>query len=197
MSPLNLGHSWEILRCLTADQEALRTRLAGIAAPGWSFEERQEQFKALLPAFTAHLRAEEEILLSRALEIEECRVTAMAALEEHEMADMMADRASHSAHVEQLEARLRVLSELVEQHAIRSEKNLYPMLRMRLSMAEREEMGMRYREVKDRNELAPVFQIPARASLLESQTGRIGYVIAWLLGVPVWVLLLVFLVRGH
>jgi hypothetical protein len=30
-----------------------------------------------------------------------------------------------------------------------------------------------------------------------NEQGRIGYVIAWLLGVPFWVLLLIFLVRGH
>lgn len=56
---------------------------------------------------------------------------------------------------------------------------------------------MRYREAKTHNELAPVFQMPVRETLLENQTGRIGYVIAWLLGVPAWVLLLIFLVRGH
>jgi hypothetical protein len=29
------------------------------------------------------------------------------------------------------------------------------------------------------------------------ETGRIGYLIAWLLGVPAWLLFMVFLVRGH
>jgi hypothetical protein len=33
--------------------------------------------------------------------------------------------------------------------------------------------------------------------VLASQNGRIGYLIAWLLGVPVSVLVIIFLLRGH
>lgn len=32
---------------------------------------------------------------------------------------------------------------------------------------------------------------------IRNESGRIGYIIAWLLGVPASVLFLVFLVRGH
>jgi hemerythrin superfamily protein len=197
MNALSSGHSWEILRCLVADQDAFRVRLADLAVPELTFEERQGELNALLPTFIAHIRAEEEILLSRALEFDETRVTAMAALEEHEITEALFEKAKQSAHPEQLQARVKVLTDLVVQHALRSEKELYPMLRSHIGVTEREEMGMRYRESKDRNELAPVFQMPVREGLLENQTGRIGYVIAWMLGVPVWVLLLVFMVRGH
>ncbi|MGZ3721418.1 MAG: hypothetical protein ACXVA9_00725 [Bdellovibrionales bacterium] len=34
-------------------------------------------------------------------------------------------------------------------------------------------------------------------SILKDETGRIGYLIAWLLGVPVSVLFVIFLIRGH
>jgi len=192
-----MGHSWEILRCLAADRGALRARLAAAAAAGLNFEERREQCKVLLPFITAQLRVEEETLLCRALEIENCRVSAMAALEEHELIGVMVDRANHSAHGEQLEARLRVLLDLVDAHTMRGEKNLVQPFRLQLSVAEREEMGMRYRQVKDRNELTPIFQLPIRESVFQGQSGRLGYVIAWLLGVPVWLLLLVFVIRGH
>jgi hypothetical protein len=33
--------------------------------------------------------------------------------------------------------------------------------------------------------------------VIGNESGRIGYIIAWLLGVPASVLFLVFLVRGH
>ena len=33
--------------------------------------------------------------------------------------------------------------------------------------------------------------------MLASEEGRVGYLIAWLLGVPTSVLLLIFLVLGH
>jgi hypothetical protein len=32
---------------------------------------------------------------------------------------------------------------------------------------------------------------------LSQEEGRIGYIIAWLLGVPTSVLFLIFLIRGH
>jgi hypothetical protein len=35
------------------------------------------------------------------------------------------------------------------------------------------------------------------AARLQSESGRAGYFIAWLLGVPAWLLLMVFLIRGH
>ncbi len=34
-------------------------------------------------------------------------------------------------------------------------------------------------------------------SILKSEEGRIGYLIAWLFGVPVSVLFVIFLIRGH
>lgn len=34
-------------------------------------------------------------------------------------------------------------------------------------------------------------------SVLASQDGRIGYLIAWLMGVPASVLFVIFLLRGH
>lgn len=35
------------------------------------------------------------------------------------------------------------------------------------------------------------------SNIVRSQEGRVGYIIAWLLGVPVSLLFLIFLVRGH
>lgn len=32
---------------------------------------------------------------------------------------------------------------------------------------------------------------------MENQQGRIGYLIAWMFGVPVSVLFIIFLIRGH
>ena len=38
---------------------------------------------------------------------------------------------------------------------------------------------------------------PTFAERLKTERGRIGYVLAWLLGVPAWILLVVFFIRGH
>lgn len=38
---------------------------------------------------------------------------------------------------------------------------------------------------------------PTFTQRFKTERGRIGYVLAWLLGVPAWILLVVFLIRGH
>jgi hypothetical protein len=35
------------------------------------------------------------------------------------------------------------------------------------------------------------------ANVVKNESGRIGYIIAWLLGVPVSLLFVIFLFRGH
>jgi len=45
-------------------------------------------------------------------------------------------------------------------------------------------------------EVKKLYDQPVPTPLTNAQ-GRIGYLIAWLLGVPVWVLLIIFVVRGH
>lgn len=190
----------EIVNCLREDYESLRTRLRslrGLLADASAAPDLAASLGELGVSLAASTHAEEEVMLSRALELEEARVAAMAVLEEHELAELMVDRAKHSAHDDQRHARARVLFDLIERHLDHKERELFPLLRAHLSVTEREELGMRYREAKNRNELAPVFEMPVRESLLASQSGRVGYIIAWLLGVPAWVLLLIFLVRGH
>jgi hypothetical protein len=34
-------------------------------------------------------------------------------------------------------------------------------------------------------------------TVFQNETGKIGYLIAWLMGVPASVLLIIFLIRGH
>ncbi|MGH8470408.1 MAG: hypothetical protein ACREVY_15980 [Gammaproteobacteria bacterium] len=44
-----------------------------------------------------------------------------------------------------------------------------------------------------KNELQRIFKRPAT---LKSQTGKAGYILLWLLGVPLPILLVIFLMRG-
>ena len=53
---------------------------------------------------------------------------------------------------------------------------------------EREESGMGMK-----NELRRIFKRPAT---LKSQAGKAGYILLWLLGVPIPILLVIFLMRG-
>jgi len=187
----------EIVSCMLEDHASLKQRLVELRAPDADMASKRKSLDELLPLLEAHTQAEEEIVLARALELEGITVKAMEALEMHESIDFAVARLKQSVQEVQLAARINVFCELLGYYLKKEEEELFPELHKRISMKEREEMGMRYREVKDRNELAPVFRMPVRESLIEGQAGRIGYIIAWLLGVPAWILLLIFLIRGH
>lgn len=187
----------DIVSCLLEDHKSLREQLGVLRSRTLPFKDRHEAFSRFLTSLNSHIQAEEEVVISRALEIESMRVDAVKALEEHEVTDFVVNRVKQSADDTQMAARLNVLCDLVECHMSEKENVLVTGIRQWVPDEEREEMGMRYRGVKERNELAPVFTMPTRESLLAGETGKIGYIIAWLLGVPFWILLLVFLIRGH
>jgi hypothetical protein len=187
----------DIISCLLEDHDLLRGQLTVLRLNGATLPEKREALERLTFLLASHTRAEEEVVLARALELEPLQVEAMEALEEHEVTENEIQRVKHSGDNVQFAARMNVLCDLIEHHLKEEEEDLFPELSNRVSAEEREELGMRYREVKERNELAPVMQMPVRESLLASEAGRIGYIIAWLLGVPFWILLLVFLIRGH
>jgi hypothetical protein len=49
----------------------------------------------------------------------------------------------------------------------------------------------------DGRSLIPVKHLFSPWKLVETQAGRVGYLIVWLFGVPASVLFLIFLIRGH
>ncbi len=187
----------DIVSCLLDDHNRIWQQLLVLRSQQFTLPRKREALNSLVPLLSAYAHAEEEVVISRALEFEELRVRAMEALEEHEMADVQVQRVKQSGDEVQMEARLNVLCDLLEQHLKKETTGFFPDLRARISEKERAEMGTRYREVKERNELAPVLGLPVQDSLLEGEAGRVGYIIAWFLGVPFWILILVFLIRGH
>jgi len=94
------------------------------------------------------------------------------------------------------DARMKVFCHLLTAHLSRTEKT-FPALREALPEELLEELAMKYIDVRNKFNLNPIQEIPVKPDLVYDQAGRIGYIIAWILGVPAWILLLVFLIRGH
>ncbi len=140
--------SLDITRCLAEEYESLRRQCAGLSSlPN---VELRSAVEALLPILTAHTLAEEEVFISRAAEIEELRPLALKALEEHEVAEGELVRLWQSVDDEQFAARASVVCDLLTYQWKDSEENLLPSLRERLSEGEREAMGIRYLEIRER-----------------------------------------------
>lgn len=149
-----------------------------------------------LPLLTAHTFAEEEALFSRVLELDSLRTAALKTLEEHELVENELLRLWQSVDDEQFGARAGVFCDLLELQWRETEENIFPELRRLLSEDEREEMATRYREIKEQRKLDSLMRMPDRGALAQNQAGRVGYLFAWILGVPAWLVLMVFLIRG-
>ena len=181
----------EITRCLADEYASFRRMSAVLRSPTAGADQKRRAAEDLLPALKAHALAEEEVLLARALESTPLRPLACKALELHELLESELLRLWRSADDEQFEARACVAGDLLELQFREKEENLFPHFRALVPKTEREELGMKFQESKERNRLAPVLLLP-----LTSETGKVGYLLAWLLGVPAWLLLLILLVRS-
>ena len=155
----------DILNCVLEDHAALRRDLA-IAKVAVSEEAKREGLSKASVAFRKLNQAEGEVLLARAIQLDGTRPAAQIALEIDELTTNTFQRAADSVGEEQLAARISVLSDLLEWHRETREQNLFPQIRKILGAAEREEMGVRFREEKSRIDLAPVFQLAVRADEL-------------------------------
>lgn len=185
----------DIVSLLCEDHERLRALMAKFKSAK-DMGAKREIFADFLPLLEAHTFGEEETLIARALADKRLRPHAVEGLEEHDLAEFEVDKVLKAATDEQWEARVKVIAELLEHHLDEEEKDFFPLAQKVLSAEEREELATRYMDAREKLKLAPIIQLPIRKSALQEQSGRLGLVVAWLLGVPAWLLLMVFLVGG-
>lgn len=183
----------EITRCLADEYRSLREKSAVLRSLTAGVAQKRAAAEQLLPVLKAHTLAEEETLISRALETEPLRLMANKALELHELLEGELLRLWQSADDEQFSARACVAGDILDHQLREMEESFFPFLRGIVPKFEREELGMKYQAAKERHQLAPVLRLPL---VMQDETGRLGYLAAWLLGVPAWLLLLFLLVRG-
>lgn len=185
----------EITRCLAEEYALLRRKSAVLRSMTAGASEKRAAAEELLPLLKAHTLAEEETLLACALDAEPLRLMATKALELHELLEGELLRLWQSVDEEQFRARACVAGDLLDYQLKEMEETFFPFFRGLVPKNEREELGMKYQDAKARHQLAPVLQLHA-ATVAAGEAGRIGYLLAWLLGVPAWLLLLILLVRG-
>lgn len=150
--------SFDITRCLEEEYGSFRDRCAHFLR--CSDSQKKEQAINLLSDLAAHTLAEEEVLYTRALELEELRPLALKSIEENALAEAEILRLWQSADYEQFAARANVVLDLFRHQWKESEEMLFPVLRTLLSEEEREVMAIRYRESKDRHRLSSTFRLP-------------------------------------
>ena len=87
----------DIVNCLLDDYASLRQHLSILRAREFDKKSGREMLKQFFILLEAHTQAEEEVVLARALEVEQSRLDAVEALEEHEVTDFQVARVKQSA----------------------------------------------------------------------------------------------------
>lgn len=186
----------DVFRCLLDDHDRLKQKLSALLSHDAPVALKRGIFREFLPLFRAHTFAEERTVFSEGLLHEELRAKVLEGLEEHEIGNVEEERMELAVDDAQWEARLKVFCEMLEHHLKEEEEETFPAMKKAFNQELREELGMRYIDTKNKHQMEPILEVPLKPELAFDQTGKIGYVVAWLLGVPFWILLLVFLIRG-
>jgi hemerythrin superfamily protein len=111
--------------------------------------ERRRLLDSIAQALKSHTTIEEEIFYPAVREIGSDKAEEMyaEALEEHHVVDLvLAELPTVDPEDERFEAKMTVLSELVEHHADEEEKEMFPLAEKKLGSEEIAELGQRMAE---------------------------------------------------
>jgi hypothetical protein len=186
----------DIFECISADHESIRGVMDALLDGGTEIRRKRAVFRRMLPLFRAHTYGVEQSLMMEGLHHEPLRPLVLRCLEEHELAEVSLHRMGLAVSDEVWEARMEVFCHMLLEHLGRTEKT-FPQLRKALPEEIKEELAMKYLDTRNKFNLNPIREVPVKPGLVYDQAGKIGYIVAWILGVPAWILLLVFLIRGH
>jgi hypothetical protein len=187
----------DVLDCIAEDHESLRSVLSRLQSPDLEVSRKRAIFKRFLPLYQAHSHAEEVSVMEEGLQHDVLRPVILDALESHEVSDILLERIRLAVDNEQWLARVNSFCAVLEHHLKQDQNVAFAAMRGAFTDEQREMLGRRYLESRNHHRVLPTLELAPRPSaVLYDQTGKVGYLIAWLLGVPAWILLLVFLVRG-
>ncbi|RZA09710.1 MAG: hypothetical protein EOP11_00830 [Proteobacteria bacterium] len=187
----------DVLDCIAEDHESLRSVLQRLQSPELEPSRKKAIFKRFLPLYEAHTHAEEASIMEEGLTLDSLRPLILDSLEAHEVGDILLGRIKLAVDIEQWVARLNSFCAILEHRLDVAQEKTFPAMRSAFSAEQRELLGHRYLSARNHHHVLPTLQLAPRTSpLIYDEAGKVGYLFAWLLGVPAWILLLVFLVRG-
>jgi hypothetical protein len=212
----------DIVIRLERDQVALKQLIEDVKSEYSSPEGKFSSFQRLARLADSNAKAKEVTALAFARNCSSTRPLALAILEKHSVMDELANKIRQTENDEAWEAKVKVYCDFLEQHLEEEEFELLPELSSHLSKEKSLELGSEYLKIRGlclgaahgteaelQKDLSHLFSnliaslpavsnfIPAQLNPAMNEAGRIGYIFAWLLGVPAWVLFIIFLVRGH
>jgi len=159
----------DVIDCLMDDHESLKNVISRLQNDEIDCRRKKTIFKRFLPLLESHTFAEEHAVMERVLQHEPTRMQALRGMEEHELSGIQLKRLMLAATEEQWVARLKLYCSLLERHIEEDARKAFPLIQMEFSTEEREELGRRYLEARNRYQLGPVLSMPVRSELAQER----------------------------
>lgn len=149
-SAAEVSRTPDILSLIKSHHEILRESLAVLKQGDLPLDEKREELFIFLETLKMHAKSEQETLYACIEEVENMRVKALEAREEHDIADRLATEIEAMDYTENwsddIDAKSKVLAELIEHHLNQEETELFPEVRENFTREELQAMAVEYNE---------------------------------------------------
>ena len=156
-----------ILQLIKDDHKLLRESIVVLTSEETVLSEKKRQLERFIFNIKVHAKAEETSLYNSLIELQDIRPDILEGFEEHNMADhlMMELDAKNfqSDWSDEIDAKAKVLAEIIEHHVKDEETELFPKIKSYLTKTELENLGVIYLQTRKdlRRELESRFTLPS------------------------------------
>lgn len=187
-----------LINLLEKDHANLRVLMSDLKSDDKNIELKKEIFsEQFVPLLYSHTESEERTVLFYSAHKRDLKDQALEGIEEHELVEDLVDKVNRTRNSELWKARVKVLCDCLEHHLKEEEEELFPRFKTHFSDVDLEKKGEIYMEIRNETQANITEKNEGALAMLNDQSGKIGYIIAWLFGVPVSLLFVIFLIRGH
>lgn len=140
----------DILTLIKSHHDIMRESLPTLKNAEAPREEKREELFVFLETLKMHAKSEQETLYACLEEVEDLRISALEAREEHDIADRLTTEIEAMDYQENwsddIDAKAKVLAELVEHHINEEEDELFQDTRENFTHEELQAMAVEYNE---------------------------------------------------
>ena len=140
----------DILQLILKDHEALKDSIAVLLSEKSLPSEKKNQLQRFLYNLNVHSKSEEASLYDSLINLSKIRPNILESYEEHNLADHLVFeiqmRSSFDSWDDELEAKVKILVEIIANHLEEEENILFPEVKSYLTQLELENLGVVYQQ---------------------------------------------------
>lgn len=144
------ANSLDIVSLIVIDHGVLRESIDVLKEPESALAEKRKQLKRFIANLRVHAKSEEQTLYEAVLTYRDLHMETLEAFTEHAIATTILEELEKSGFethwTDEIEAKAKVMAELVEHHAEEEEQEMLPVVRKIFTKMELENLGASYLE---------------------------------------------------